>query len=234
VLGHSLQDAPRFERQVRAALVHIHDVAFLQTNPIGGLAGRALRAALLEAVAALKTRVIDDAAGRLQRLLELRYVEAAPSHEVAKELGVSMAEYYRAHGGALRALASLLGALAATPSRPSRQDAAASLPRRIDRLVGREREIAEVCGLLGEAPLLTLVGPGGVGKTRLALEAARGAGQVGRDGVWMVELAGLADSGLVPSAVTAAVGAPPAQDPLIGTQRLARGAERASRSRPAS
>ena len=63
--------------------------------------------------------------------------------------------------------------------------------------MGREQDLARVEQLLGQARLVTLTGTGGTGKTRLALEA--GARVVGRfpDGVWLAELAGVADPGLV-------------------------------------
>ncbi|MFE5967060.1 BTAD domain-containing putative transcriptional regulator [Streptomyces sp. NPDC056463] len=57
-------------------------------------------------------------------------------------------------------------------------------------LVGREDAVTEVCGLLATRRLVTLTGPGGVGKTRLAVEAAREAGPNFPDGAWIVELAG--------------------------------------------
>ena len=67
--------------------------------------------------------------------------------------------------------------------------------------VGRERELHELARLLDRNRLLTLTGAGGAGKTRLALEAGGGAASSLPDGVWLVELAGLRDPGLVPEAV---------------------------------
>ncbi|MDX2558704.1 BTAD domain-containing putative transcriptional regulator [Streptomyces sp. TX20-6-3] len=57
-------------------------------------------------------------------------------------------------------------------------------------IVGRDAAVAEVRGLLTERRLVTLTGPGGVGKTRLALEAAGQAREEFADGVWLVEFAG--------------------------------------------
>src|SRR4030095_8153114 len=71
---------------------------------------------------------------------------------------------------------------------------------------GRERELVAVRGLLGATRLLTLTGPGGTGKTRLALQASAAALEAYPGGVWLVELAALADAALVPQAVAAAVG----------------------------
>ena len=68
--------------------------------------------------------------------------------------------------------------------------------------VGREREISELEGLLaGNARLLTLTGPGGAGKTRLALAVATEAVERFEDGVWWAELAPISDPDLVPQAV---------------------------------
>lgn len=68
-----------------------------------------------------------------------------------------------------------------------------NLPAMLSSFVGRERELGEVCALVGEARLVTLVGAGGVGKTRLALEAAARLLDGSGDGVWLVELAALRD-----------------------------------------
>ena len=76
--------------------------------------------------------------------------------------------------------------------------------------VGRDDELAQVAGLLGAYRLVTLTGPGGAGKTRLAVEAARAELDAARggplDGVWLVELAPVSDPGEVPSAVLNALG----------------------------
>jgi non-specific serine/threonine protein kinase len=72
--------------------------------------------------------------------------------------------------------------------------------------VGREREIAEVLRLLSTTRLLTLTGAGGCGKTRLALQVAARARGGFPDGVWLAELAALANPVLVPRAVASAAG----------------------------
>jgi non-specific serine/threonine protein kinase len=80
------------------------------------------------------------------------------------------------------------------------------LPLVLTSFVGRERERAEVARLLAETRLLTLTGVGGVGKTRLALEAARAALADYPDGTWLVELAALVDPALVPHTIAVALG----------------------------
>ena len=80
-----------------------------------------------------------------------------------------------------------------------------NLPRHLSTFVGRTDALAEVSARLGTTPLLTLTGPGGVGKTRLALEAAAQSMDEFPDGAWVVELGGLGDSGLVPETVAAAL-----------------------------
>ncbi|RVX45470.1 putative ATPase [Nonomuraea polychroma] len=96
------------------------------------------------------------------------------------------------------------------PVAPARSPAAApvgNLPFALSSLVGRADDIAAVDRLLAEFRLVTLTGPGGVGKTRLALETARG--RTDRDdGTWLVELAGLTSPELLPAAIGAAVGIP--------------------------
>ena len=83
------------------------------------------------------------------------------------------------------------------------------LPLQLTSFVGREREIADVVSLLGRTCLLTLTGPGGSGKTRLALRAAALAGGF-EDGLLWVELASLSDPALVSRRVAKALGVPDA------------------------
>jgi predicted ATPase/DNA-binding SARP family transcriptional activator len=98
------------------------------------------------------------------------------------------------------------GAVGATRA-PARQrgSRAHNLPTAATSYVDRPRPLADTGQLLDRVRLLTLTGPGGCGKTRLALQLA--AQRVGRprDGVWLVELSGLQDPDLVPQAVASAL-----------------------------
>lgn len=80
-----------------------------------------------------------------------------------------------------------------------------NLPTPLSSLVGREEAVVRVCAALGAGRLVTLCGPGGVGKTRLALAAAARLEEAHPDGVWFVELAG-AQGTSVAEAVAAAIG----------------------------
>src|SRR5439155_14914173 len=80
------------------------------------------------------------------------------------------------------------------------------LPVRLTSFVGRERELAEVRELVGASRLVTLTGPGGIGKTSLALEVAAAVRLQFADGVAFVELSALVDDELVAQAVASALG----------------------------
>jgi predicted ATPase/class 3 adenylate cyclase len=82
-----------------------------------------------------------------------------------------------------------------------------NLPHQLTSLVGREREIGEVKDRLATARLVTIVGPGGIGKTRLALQVAADMADGLQSGVWLAELAGVPDAAGIPLAVASAVGA---------------------------
>ncbi|MGC4850355.1 BTAD domain-containing putative transcriptional regulator [Micromonospora sp. DT15] len=110
-------------------------------------------------------------------------------HTLADQLGVDpSADLAAVH------LAVLRGA--------ERGSAEPVLPSQLTTFVGREEELKRVGDLLGERRLVTLTGPGGAGKTRLAIEAA---GRVDGEARF-VELAGLADGSDVPQAVLSALG----------------------------
>lgn len=80
-----------------------------------------------------------------------------------------------------------------------------NLPASITTFVGRDRELAAVVALLREHRLVTLAGVGGVGKTRLGIEAARGPAEEYSGGAWFVDLAPLAEPATVPTHVGGAL-----------------------------
>src|SRR5829696_6787613 len=81
-----------------------------------------------------------------------------------------------------------------------------NLPLELTSFIGRERETAEGKRSLGDVRLLTLTGPGGCGKTRLALAVGEDLTKRFEGGVWWVELAPVSDPALVPRAVASALG----------------------------
>jgi predicted ATPase/DNA-binding XRE family transcriptional regulator len=88
--------------------------------------------------------------------------------------------------------------------------ASALLPNALTSFVGRDVEEAAIIDLLAQPPvrILTLTGPGGVGKTRLALQVARKLARQFPDGVALVELAALQDPGLVLATIGSTLGVP--------------------------
>lgn len=80
------------------------------------------------------------------------------------------------------------------------------MPGQLTSFVGREADLALVGSRLGKDRLVSLVGPGGCGKTRLAVEVGRQAAKLRPGDVYFVDLSGLTDPGLVPSAVSSALG----------------------------
>ena len=91
---------------------------------------------------------------------------------------------------------------------PLRSIDATNLPVAASPLLGREREVAALVELLGERRLVTVTGPGGTGKTRLALQVAAELVGTVSDGVFWVALGPLTDPSLVATEIAQAVGAP--------------------------
>ncbi|MFN4294565.1 MAG: ATP-binding protein [Thermoflexales bacterium] len=94
-----------------------------------------------------------------------------------------------------------------------------NLRTQLTSFVGRAEEIAEVKQLLGETRLLTLTGPGGVGKTRLAAQVASEVLPLYPDGVWVVPLASVQDGARVAHAVASAIGMSPQDTITVETLR---------------
>src|SRR5215510_12517719 len=88
----------------------------------------------------------------------------------------------------------------------ARSRSAGNLPVAVTRFVGRRRELAEVRQLLAQSRLVTLTGMGGVGKTRLAVEAAGQLRHAFPDGTWMADLSAVEDESQVPQVVVNALG----------------------------
>lgn len=103
------------------------------------------------------------------------------------------------------------GAFPTTPNQPSRPASAQRTP-----FVGRADELARLLDLVACERLVTLTGPGGMGKTRLALRLAEGLTFDMPGRIWVVELDEIRHPGLVPEAIARALGLDERADPLNG------------------
>ncbi|MER5882546.1 BTAD domain-containing putative transcriptional regulator [Streptomyces sp. NPDC001941] len=163
-----------------------------------------------EPLQALRIRALRDAGRAAQALAAFEAVR----QELADRLGTDPGPGLRAlHGELLNPAPAAHPAPAVhpTPAAPPPARAAArpgNLRERLTSFVGREDDLAAIRGDLDAARLVTLLGPGGAGKTRLSQEAAESLpGEACPDGVWLVELAPVDDAEDVPEAVLGALGA---------------------------
>ncbi|MFF4346258.1 BTAD domain-containing putative transcriptional regulator [Streptomyces sp. NPDC001530] len=194
-LGHAEQSLPEL-----TALCDLHPL----DEPLHALRLRALRAAgrPAEALAAyesvrtlLSDRLGSDPGPEL-RSLHRELLDLADGRVTAQPPAATPA------GSA----APALGSAALSRTRPT-SPPPGNLRARLTSFVGREADIEAIRGDLAVARLVTLLGPGGAGKTRLSQEAAEAVADAARDGVWLAELAPVDDPKAVPEAVLTAVGA---------------------------
>ena len=136
--------------------------------------------------------VADRVADRLPYAVSLRDLGAVCLRDLA-----SPERVYQVLHPQLRQEFPALRSLTATPN---------NLAQQVTSFVGRERELAEVKKLLAQTRLATLLGAGGIGKTRLSLHAAVEVLDDFADGVWFVELAPIADPRLLAQAVAPVLG----------------------------
>lgn len=143
-------------------------------------------------------------------LKKLEAEQRRPSAQLIERLAVTFQipaherpTFQRYARGDWRAVPTL--PLAEAPWRAPRPAPRTNVPIPLTSFIGRKREMDDLLRLLGQQRLVTLTGPGGVGKTRLATQAATKLLRKFDDGVWWVELAPLADENLVPQAVAQAL-----------------------------
>jgi predicted ATPase/DNA-binding SARP family transcriptional activator len=182
------------------------------------------RVAAKEAVA-LDLVASGDARGRARA----RALQAAThpgqllaSVRIAPSLGTEVRDrgLYRIHEGVAERVFEVASD-EATPAPSAPPARTGSLPPGSSRFFGREAELSSLAGELvaGGSRLVTLTGPGGIGKTRLALEAATRAAQSFAGAAWFVPLAESTDAGTLAEAVARALGAAPDAEPLDAIAR---------------
>src|SRR5450755_3417648 len=140
----------------------------------------------------LSQAVADDVGKRLPPLVSLRDLGGARLRDLA-----TPEHLYQLVHPKLRQDFPALRSLEATPN---------NLPQQVTSFIGRERELTEIKELLEGTRLLTLLGMGGLGKTRLSLQIAADVLEKYPDGVWFVDLAPIKDPSLVPNAVAQVLG----------------------------
>jgi predicted ATPase len=166
----------------------------------------ALRDEVLSLAADVDVAILEQAAQAARRMRTASAYSAALALYRGELLPENRYDdWTEARRDELAALAAELGDEAAALGSGSRF----VLPADASSFVGRQRELGELESLLQRTRLLTLSGTGGVGKTRLALELARSAESAYEAGAVFVELAAVADPGLVTDAVAAALDVTP-------------------------
>jgi predicted ATPase/DNA-binding SARP family transcriptional activator len=131
------------------------------------------------------------------------------AEDLGLDLSPAMVDLHRrllVHDPSVASAASMpVGPVAAVAPVPEQRSAGRPLPLPLTSFVGRESDIRAVSDALEGARLVTLTGPGGAGKTRLALEALRRLEREDLDGPWLVELGDVADPSMVVGSVAQAL-----------------------------
>ncbi|KUM76827.1 regulator [Streptomyces griseorubiginosus] len=207
--GPALADLP--DRTAHAARAEARRLDALRARHAAALALGQAEHSLPELTALCDSHPLDEPlqALRLRALRDTgRTAEALAAYEDVRQL---LADRLGADPGP--ELRSLHGELLQTEPEPepepvrAHRPPAGNLRARLTSFVGREADIEAIRGDLARARLVTLLGPGGAGKTRLSQEAGESVGEAARDGVWLAELAPVDDPDAVPEAVLTAVGA---------------------------
>lgn len=194
-------------RQAELAELHLHGLEILSEalakcgDPQGAL------------------RTAEEAVA-LQPLRESAHVRLMAAHELAGNHGRALRAYEQCRRVLAEELGvapgpeteerylALLGDEPCVPPEPVASSVVGNLPGSLTKFVGRERERAEIAGLLSGTRLLTLTGSGGAGKSRLGIEVAGALSGQYPDGAWLVELAGVANPEQLPDQMKSALGAP--------------------------
>ena len=143
---------------------------------------------------------------------------------VFEDIGDQMVKNIAQPVRAFRARLRLPGEAPQTPTSGSARPLRGNLPEVLPALIGRAEDVASLVALVGAHRVVSIVGAGGIGKTRLAQATAHALRYEFVDGVWMVELAPVTDPALLPAAVAQALGATlpghrSAQDEVIDSLR---------------
>ncbi|MFD0637925.1 BTAD domain-containing putative transcriptional regulator [Catenulispora yoronensis] len=151
---------------------------------------------LRENIAALHVKALYAVGRQAEALAVYEHVRRALADQLGIDPSKELAEVH---------LAVLRNDPALAPA-PSEAAPKTNLKSRLTSFVGRDEEVKRIGKLLETSRLVTLVGPGGAGKTRLASETAQRAVERFPDGAWLVELAPVTDPNEVPQAVLSALG----------------------------
>jgi predicted ATPase/DNA-binding SARP family transcriptional activator len=232
--GFTLKDCPEFDTWTGIVREELQGKALMALDQ---LAGEYERQGELEKACQYTRRqlelepALEEAHRQLMRMLALRGQRTAAlaqyetcKRNLAEQLGVEpsaettrLFEQIRAEEAGTVPGATRADQVPAEPAplirlqpRPKH-----NLPIQLTSFIGREKEIAAVTRLLQEARLVTLTGPGGTGKTRLALRVAGDLLDEYEDGVWLVELAPLSEPALVPAIAARSLGLRELTEPQV-------------------